>query len=114
MPLGILPIMSDFPNIIGSKIIGSEWNQLWEELSLPGTVSKTAEVLVIAAGFAAGGSEDTQLQKMMQACKLDANGYNVFPLAEGKIVAWHQLREAFGPKYVVLLGVHPEQLGISA
>jgi hypothetical protein len=106
--------MTDFPNIIGSKIIEAEWNQLWKELPMPENISKTAEVLVISAGFEPGGAEEMQLQKMMQACQLDGSGYNVFQPAGGEMVAWHQLRDAFRPKYVLLLGIHPQQLGISA
>ncbi|WP_276134392.1 hypothetical protein [Polluticoccus soli] len=108
------PVMTDFPNIIESKIISQEYNDLWSELKLPATVNEVAKTLVLCAAYAAGGAAEMQLTKMMQACKLTETDYNTIQVEEGKAIAWHQLRDALKPKYVVLLGVHPQQLGISA
>jgi hypothetical protein len=106
--------MTDFPNIIESKIISREFDALWEELQLPGVINEQAKTLVICTVYAAGGPEEAQLRKMMQACKLAETDYIVVQPEEGKPVAWHQLRDRLQPKYVLLLGVHPLQLGISA
>lgn len=107
-------VMTDFPNIIESKIISQEYNDLWSELKLPGSMNEGAKTLVLCTSYAAGGAEDVQLAKMMQACKLATTDYNTIQVEEGGTIAWHQLRDALKPKYVVLLGIHPQQLGISA
>lgn len=106
--------MSDFPNIIGSKIISSEYDAFWSEFKLPADLNEQAPTLVLCTWHAAGSAEDVQLRKMMQACKLAETDYNIVQTEEGKAIAWHQLRDRLKPKYVILLGISPHQLGISA
>jgi hypothetical protein len=105
--------MTDFQNIISSKIVGSEWNDLWKEFDISG-FSKTANTLVVSTPYATGSAEEMQLQKMMQACKLADTDYNVLQLEEGKPIAWHALRDGLKPAYILLLGITPQQIGISA
>jgi hypothetical protein len=105
--------MTDFPNIISSKIVGSEWNDLWKEFN-SSAFSKTATTLVISTPYASGSAEEMQLQKMMQACKLTDSDYNVLQLEEGTQIAWHSLRDGLQPANILLLGVSPQQVGISA
>jgi hypothetical protein len=107
-------IMSDFPNIISSKIISSEWNDFWSEIKLPATINEQAKTLVLSTYFAAGGAEDAQLKKMMQACQLSEADYNVVQAEEGKVLPWHSLRTTLDPVHVILLGITPNQLGIAA
>lgn len=109
-----IAVMSDFPNIIDSKIISSEYDSLWGEVNLPEPLNKDAGTLVVCAPFTIGSAEDAQLAKMMQACKLNVTDYNILQAAPEKPVAWHQLRDTLKPKIVLLLGIHPQQLGISA
>lgn len=106
--------MSDFPNIISSKIISSEWNDFWSEVKLPENINTGAKTLLLSTYFTAGGAEDTQLKKMMQACQLAETDYNVVQAEEGKVLPWHQLRSSLNPDYIVLLGITPNQLGIAA
>jgi hypothetical protein len=40
--------------------------------------------------------------------------YNVIGLKPGEKVAWHQLHQLLAPKIVMLIGILPAQLGISA
>lgn len=106
--------MNEVPGIINSKIISDEWDGLWEEPALPEIYKTTATVLVITKPYEPGSGEDVQLQKMLQACKLGDDDYNILQLDDTKPVAWYRIKEKWQPRYVLLLGVLPAQLGISA
>lgn len=106
--------MSDFPDIIHTAVIQSQYDALWERLpnDISGETSK--EVVIISIPYAQESSEEIQLQKMMQACKLQPEQYVVIPVNEEQLLPWHQVRDSINPKVILLLGVHPHQLGISA
>lgn len=53
-------------------------------------------------------------KKMMQACQLNEGDYNILTLTENETVAWHSIRDSLHPQYVILLGIMPQLLGISA
>ena len=103
--------MSELPDIIKSDIINKDWDIFWEHSSA-GFEEKP--VLVISSSYERGTSEDIQLQKILQACALTTEQYNILQVNEGQHISWHQLRDLTKPKVVILLGVMPEQLGISA
>lgn len=104
--------MSDNIDIIQSKIVGKEWDALWDKE----TTSETAPVpvVVLSETYSSGSAEEAQLQKMLQACGLDAAQYKIILLANEQLMAWHAIRERYQPKVVLLLGVNPYQLGVSA
>lgn len=104
--------MSEFPDIIKSDIINKEWDDFWNKSVTNALPEKP--VLVITSEFARDSAEELQLQKMMQACKLDSDQLNIIQFKQEDKLAWHQIRDNINPKIILLLGVMPEQLGISA
>jgi hypothetical protein len=104
--------MSDLPDIINTAIIDTAQDAFWQTLPLEVAQMQQKDTMIITVPMKAG--EDAQLQKMMQACKLDVTDYNIVQVKESEPISWHQLRDALKPKVVILLGVLPQQLGISA
>lgn len=104
--------MTENPDIIQSKIIGKQWDALWQ-LNNHNELSQK-KVLVISQHYSAGSTEEIQLQKMLQACNLTTDDYQVVLLEENEMIAWHLLREKCAPKVIITLGITPMQLGISA
>jgi hypothetical protein len=70
------------------------------------------DTLVISLPLETGGAAEMQLVKMLQACQLSPDAYNLLQLEPEKKIAWHQLRDALKPKNIILLGITAEQLGI--
>lgn len=54
-----------------------------------------------------------QLSKMLDACKIGGQ-CTILRLSDREQAAWHQLKQALQPGFVFLIGVLPQQLGISA
>ena len=107
-------LMNEYVNIIKSDIVLPQYDELWNDVDplLNGGTPKP--VLVLVNKFADSSQEPAQLQKMLDACKLSNDQYNLVQLAEGQYAAWHQLRTALNPKIIFMIGVLPAQLGISA
>lgn len=106
--------MSQVPDIIQSDIINQQWDDFWK--SLPESLNignEQVNTLVITTTYETGSAEDIQLQKMMLACKFSTADYHIIQIPEGLNVAWHKIKAALQPKNVILLGVLPQQLGIT-
>ncbi|MCW3122886.1 MAG: hypothetical protein JWQ38_2378 [Flavipsychrobacter sp.] len=101
-------------NIIRSEIINNKYDALWEDISPLIDGAEARPVLILVNECDANSTEDTQLRKMLDACKLAPEQYNIIRLQKDQQVAWHQLREKLEPKVVFIIGVMPVQLGISA
>lgn len=106
--------MKDIPIIIETDILSDEWNTFWDKLPETKGPLEPKKVLILSAPFGANTSEATQLQKMMQACNMREDQYNVLQLNEGEDIAWHQLQFHLKPGAVLLLGIQPSRLGVSA
>lgn len=106
--------MKDFHQIFKTGIIPHSEDVFWE--TLPETVKTLTDkkVLIISADYAENSSEEQQLTKMMQACKLSNEDYNIIKLNDAQKISWHLLRERLSPKVVILLGIDPQALGIVA
>lgn len=70
-------------------------------------------VMIISTPYQTGSAEETQLIKMLQACKLEPADYNIIQLPEDQVVSWHILRDQLDIRTIMLLGISPEQLGVS-
>ena len=106
--------MKNAATIINTKIVKNTYDAYWQDV-LPYTTTKLpSRVLVLVNAFSKDSNEEVLLKKMLDACKLQPNQYNIIPIPTAEKVAWHQLRDRLQPKYVFLLGIHPFQLGISA
>lgn len=97
-----------------TPLVESHWDVFWEDCPATVKTLEQKDTLVISLPFAAGGPEEQQLHKMLAACKLAHTDYNVIQLEASSSVAWHKLREQCGATKVLLLGILPAQLGVSA
>ncbi len=102
--------MSAMPDIIQSDIVNTNIDAYWD--ALPDDLPATVKALVVTKPYTAGSAEETQLQKILQACKLDQADYYIHQLQQP--AAWHQFRDRLAPKAVLLFGIYPQQLGVSA
>ncbi len=103
--------MPAIPDIIQSDIVNTNIDAYWATLP-DGLPTSPVKALVVTQPYAAGSVEETQLQKILQACKLEPTEYYIHQLQQP--VAWHQFRDKLSPQVVLLFGVFPQQLGVSA
>jgi hypothetical protein len=101
-------------NIIKTDIVNNKYDLLWDDVGALLQDATPRPVLVIVSNCEKGSAEDVQLLKMLDACKLLPNQYNIIRLQEEGQVAWHRLREQTDATIIFLIGVLPVQLGISA
>lgn len=99
-------------HLINSKIVGREHDILWQDISALIDGMPPKPVLVLAVIHS--NEEQEQLIKMLEACKLTPDQYNIVLIGSQQNVAWHQLRHRLNPYIVFLIGVLPVQLGVSA
>lgn len=104
--------MADNLNIIKSKIVSNNWDVFWEQNTQIEELEK--KTVVLSLTFQPGSAEEAQLLKMLQACALTAADYHIIHLAPEQQIAWHQVRDKVKPEFVIILGIMPQQLGISA
>jgi hypothetical protein len=104
--------MNEFPNIIATDIINSASDVFWKnDITTPDNDAQKP-VLILSNAYPAGGAEEVQLQKMLQACTLTVGDYHVVQLNENQRLSWHFFKEKFNPKFILLIGLQPAQLGI--
>lgn len=99
-------------SILNTDIIKTSEDIFWNELPDGSNTNRETILIVLSKPVMAGSAEEIQLQKMMQACQLDGNQYHLIQIEQP--IAWHKLRDTLKPKAVLLLGIHPRELGISA
>jgi hypothetical protein len=100
-------------NIIKSGIVSAEYDGFWDEATAVTRNLIVKPVLIIVNTYTPGSNEEAQLGKMLGACGLTNEQYNIIQLDKDQQMAWHQLREMADPKVVFLIGVMPAQLGVS-
>ena len=101
-------------NIIRSNIADPKYDVLWEDISGLTQNASAKTVLIITNEYTAGGIEEIQLKKMLDACRLLPEQYNIITLKDGQMAAWHRMRDMLQPEIIFLIGIMPAQLGISA
>ena len=101
-------------NIIKTDIVSPEYDILWDDISDVTKDAAPRDILILVNTFTPGSQESGQLQKMLEACKLATEKYNIIQLDADRMVAWYQLREKLDPKIIFLIGILPSQLGISS
>lgn len=104
--------MADNLNIIKSKIVSSNWDVFWEQNTQIQELEKNT--VVLSTPFQQGSAEETQLLKILQACTLTPEQYHIIQIQPEQQLAWHQVRDKVKPEFVIIFGVMPQQLGISA
>ena len=101
-------------DIIRTSIVDPASDVFWNYTATLTKENATKPVLILVQAYPVGSADELQLQKMLGACGLKEEQYNIILLADGQKAAWHSLREELDPKVIFLIGVTPEQLGISA
>ncbi len=101
-------------NIIKTDLVDAQYDILWDDITALIGDATPRPVLVIVNTYGTGDGEEVQLKKMLDACKLLPEQYNIIQIEAGQMVAWHQLRDRLQPEIIFLIGVLPSQLGISA
>jgi hypothetical protein len=104
----------EYVNIIKTDIVDSKYDVFWNDISSFIKDAAPRPVLVVVNGCAEGSADSLQLRKMLDACNLLPEQYNIVRLQDNEQAAWRQLRERLEPRIVFLIGVMPAQLGISA
>ncbi len=105
--------MNNYIDIIQANILGEDWDSFWVSVDNVVTQGAIKPVLILTKKYE-NSAEEVQLQKMLQACNLAAEQYNILQLQEQQLVAWHLVKEKLSPKFILLIGIPPTQLGISA
>lgn len=106
--------MSEYPDIIETDVVKTTIDPFWENDRFSSPVGVKKPVLILSNSYPAGSAEEAQLNKMLQACGLSTEKYFIFQLNENECIAWHLLKQKFNPKYILLIGLLPAQLGIAA
>ena len=104
--------MADNLNIIKSKIVSSDWDTFWQQNVIADELQKST--LVVSTPYQSGSPEEIQLQKILQACTLTPDTYHIVQLDPTQEASWHIIRDKIKAQYVIIFGIMPQQLGISA
>ena len=104
--------MTDNLNIIKSKIVSSDWDVFWQQNTSIAELEKNT--VVLSAPYQQHSPEEVQLLKMLSACILTPEDFHIIQVKPDEQIAWHQLRDRIKAKVVIVLGIMPQQLGISA
>lgn len=109
-----MPSMTDFSLLFNSPLYSPESDVFWDKAQLPVDVQPGTKTLIVVAGDNNDSTEEDQLNKIIEACKLNGKEYHVLHISIDKKIAWHHLKEIFKPEVVLLFGVQLHALGISA
>jgi len=101
-------------NIITTKIITASKDELWDSLPEYVNVLPQKPVLVITNNMEVGGAEHELLLKLIAGCELTPQQYHHIMLTDGEYMSWAQLHYRLNPFIVLLFGVLPSRLGVSA
>lgn len=107
-------VMTDFQTIINTEIINTETDVFWHSNSVSHEKISPKNVLILSGKIDEQSAEQQQLKKILDACKLTENNFNHVQLADQERLAWHLLKGVANPSVVILFGVHPSRMGISA
>ena len=100
------------PDIFNTELVSAAFDVFWEDERIKKLPAR--DTLVFSLPFESGSVAETQLLKMLAACKLSAADYHIIQLAPDEKMAWHLLKSYTQASKIMLLGVLPAQLGIAA
>lgn len=98
-------------SIISSDVITQTHDVFWSDLPEGINVPKETSLLILTTKLIKDSNEEIQLNKIIQACKIDETKVCTVQLENN--IAWHKLRDLIKPEVVVLFGILPQYLGIS-
>lgn len=100
------------PNIFKQPIVNNASDYLWDDAAFSHLLPR--ETLIVSLSYAANSSEETLLLKMLAACGLNPEKYNLLQIEATQCLSWQLIRNVTKAKNVLLFGVAPAQLGVSA
>lgn len=103
---------NNFLEILNTPIIHSSIDAFWEKQKAIDLTEKVA--VVFTRPIASGSADELLITKMMAACGLKTDQYVMITMVENDRLAWHFVKEKTKAKKVLLFGINPEALGISA
>ncbi len=103
---------NNFLEILNTPIIHSSIDAFWETKKAIELTEKVA--VVFTRPIVSGSADELLITKMMTACGLKTEQYSLITIAENDSLAWHIVKEKTKAKKVLLFGISPRALGISA
>ncbi len=100
------------PQIFNESIINSAVEDFWDNnkvSALPQT-----ELLILSNPYEKGSEEEEQLMKILKACNLEQEAYQTLILKPEEQLSWNLLKTQTKASKIILFGVVPKQLAISA
>ncbi len=103
--------MDNSAPVLKTKIVPATLDRYWSGPGVEWTGLGLRKVLLVVTEPVVA----PMLSKMMEVgCGIIPSDYFILPVTPGNVPAWHQVQEAFHPKVVILLGVVPADMGVSA
>ena len=101
--------------LLRSKIVPPAQDAFWAPLPQHWQQLPPAKLLAITQPFERESSEETTLVRLLQACGMTpgTNAHILVPDTDEPL-SWWQVKAHFAPSYVLMFGILPAQLGISA
>lgn len=100
-------------NIINTPVIPSDNDAFWEADERIMKDLSPNSVLVITSPISSNSEEENLLKKILEACKLNTQDYNLIQLNEKQKISWHLLRDKLEVKTIILFGIELSQLGVN-
>ena len=100
------------PDIFNTTIVHNTFDRNWEAIDHYPLIPK--DTLVLSTEYLPNSAEEQQPIKMLTACKLTAEQYQIVQINPDQILPWLHLRALSKASKVLLLGILPAQLGIQA
>lgn len=100
------------PDIFTTPVVNAATDYLWDDTAI--ALLPPKETLVVSINFLPNSQEETLLLKMLGACNLQPEHYNLLLVNAGQYCSWQLLRNFTKPKNVLLFGIAPLQMGVSA
>ncbi|MBS1589108.1 MAG: hypothetical protein JST52_05795 [Bacteroidetes bacterium] len=104
---------SEMPDILKTDILSYKFDIFWQSNDELINLDPRP-VFVASTAFQPNSPEEEQLIKMLSACRLDASSFHVMQLQPESQIAFHLLKDHLQLKSIILLGISPIQLGVSA
>jgi hypothetical protein len=104
----------EISGIIKSDMVDPASDAFWAAVDNIAGGKEQRTILILTNSFDKGSAEETRLSKMIDACKLTPDQYNLLGLGQDQKPGWHRLKEKLAPRIVFLIGILPAQLGVSA
>lgn len=103
-----------FHSLIQTPVVPVANDAFWNQESIENKGFEPKPVLVVAPPSSDTQEERQMMEKILTACQLSTDDYNLLWLPEGEKLAWHTIKEAWKVRTVILFGIEPSAMGIQA